>query len=102
MIDPSGGWSALANGLAKGLGMTRLGVAALTTFAGALLGNAAYGAAGGEGAKGLIVGAFLGLASIILAQVQPAAEMHHTGAGTTSLILAQVQPAAEMQQRYVQ
>jgi RHS repeat-associated protein len=63
MVDPSGGWSALANGLAKGLGMTRLGVAALTTFAGALLGNAAYGAAGGEGAKGLIVGAFLGLAS---------------------------------------
>jgi hypothetical protein len=63
MVDPSGGWSTLANGLAKGLGMTRLGVAALTTLAGALIGNAAYGAAGGQGAKGLIVGAFLGLAS---------------------------------------
>ena len=63
MVDPSGGWSALANGLAKGLGMTRLGVVALTTFTGALVGNAAFGAAGGEGAKGLIIGAFAGLAS---------------------------------------
>ena len=63
MVDPSGGWSTLATGVGKGLSMARLGVAALTTFTGALLGNAIYGAKGGDGPKGLIVGAFLGLAS---------------------------------------
>jgi RHS repeat-associated protein len=81
MMDPSGGWSALANGLAKGLGMTRLGVAALTTFAGALLGNAAYGASGGQGAKGLIIGAFAGLASNFSGSIGGAAVQAIVGVG---------------------
>jgi hypothetical protein len=61
MIDPSGGWSALANGLAKGLEISKIGVAAVTTFVGAIAGGAAT--AGSGNAKGMIVGAFLGLAS---------------------------------------
>jgi hypothetical protein len=81
MIDPSGGWSALANGLAKGLEMTRLGVAALTTFAGALIGNAAYGASGGQGAKGLIIGAFAGLASNFSGSIGGAAVQAIVGVG---------------------
>ena len=60
MVDPSGGWS-VAAGLSKALGISRLGVAAVTTFVGAIAGAAAT--AGSGNAKGMILGAFLGLAS---------------------------------------
>jgi RHS repeat-associated protein len=57
MVDPSGGWA--ATGLFSGLGIgTRIGV---TTLIGAIGG--AIATAGSGNAKGLIVGAFLGLAS---------------------------------------
>jgi RHS repeat-associated protein len=60
MIDPSGGWS-IAAGLSKALGISKIGVAAVSTFVGAIAGAAAT--AGSGNAKGMIVGAFLGLAS---------------------------------------
>jgi RHS repeat-associated protein len=57
MVDPSGGWA--ATGLFSGLGIgTRIGV---TTLIGAIGG--AIATAGSGNVKGLIVGAFLGLAS---------------------------------------
>ena len=63
MVDPSGGWSNLANGLSKSLEISRLGVAAITTFLGAVAGAAITRSSSDDGKKGALVGAFLGLAS---------------------------------------
>lgn len=59
-VDPSGGWSVGA-GLSKALGISKIGTAGVTTFIGIWAGAAAT--AGSDNGKGMIIGAFLGLAS---------------------------------------
>jgi RHS repeat-associated protein len=58
-IDPSGGWA--STGLFEGL--NGFGKAAVTTLGGAIVGGAIDVLSGGDGGKGLLIGASLGLAS---------------------------------------
>jgi RHS repeat-associated protein len=58
-IDPGGGWA--ATGLFEG--MSRAGIVATTTLGGAIVGTAVDLLSGGDGGKGLLIGAGAGLAS---------------------------------------
>jgi RHS repeat-associated protein len=59
LIDPSGGWA--STGLFEGL--SNFGKIAVTTFGGAIIGGAIDLLSGGDGGKGLLIGAGVGLAS---------------------------------------
>ncbi|HET7117956.1 MAG TPA: RHS repeat-associated core domain-containing protein [Hanamia sp.] len=58
-IDQNGGWA--ATGLFEGL--SQVGITAVTTLAGALIGEGVDLLSGGSGGKGLLIGAGLGLAT---------------------------------------
>jgi len=58
-IDPSGGWA--ATGIFQG--MSQAGIMATTTLGGAIIGGAIDLISGGDGSKGLMLGAGIGLAS---------------------------------------
>ena len=58
-VDPSGGWA--ATGLFAGL--SQAGIMGVTTLGGAIIGGAIDLISGGDGSKGLMLGAGIGLAS---------------------------------------